>query len=107
MVRTSEDASRMAPAIRTLAAEIDRTQPPSELKTLEQSLAESIVPRRFNLFLLGTFATAALLLALVGIYGVVAYSMSQRRHEIGVRAAVGVSGGEIARMIVWQGMTAA
>jgi ABC-type antimicrobial peptide transport system permease subunit len=44
---------------------------------------------------------------LVGIYGVVAYSMSQRRHEIGVRAAVGVSGGEIARMIVWQGMTAA
>ncbi len=105
IVRTSEDASPMAPAIRALIAGADRTQPPGEMKTLEQSLAESIVPRRFNLFLLGTFAAAALLLALVGIYGVIAYSVSQRTHEIGVRAALGASGGEIVRMIVRQGMT--
>lgn len=105
IVRTSGDASRMAPVIRRVAAEIDRTQPPGEPKTLEQSMAESIAPRRFNVFLLGTFATAALLLALVGIYGVIAYSVSQRTHEIGVRAALGVPGGEIVRMVVQQGMT--
>jgi putative ABC transport system permease protein len=81
MVRTSGDAARMASAIRMLVAEIDRTQPPGELKTLEQSLAESIAPRRFNLFLLGTFAAAALLLALVGVYGVIAYSVASGRTK--------------------------
>jgi putative ABC transport system permease protein len=107
IVRTSADASGMASAMRTVAAEIDRSQPPGEVKTLEQSMAESTAPRRFNLFLLETFAMAALLLALVGIYGVIAYSVSQRTHEIGIRAALGAPSGGIVRMIVRQGMTIA
>ena len=105
MVRTLGDSSLLAPAIRRLIAEIDRTQPPGEIKTLEQALAESVAPRRFNLFFLGTFAAAALLLALVGIYGAVAYSVSQRTHEIGVRTALGAPGGETVRMVIRQGMT--
>lgn len=104
LVRTSDEAAVIAPAIRTLIADIDRTQPPRELKTLEQSLAESIAPRRFNLFLLGTFAGSALLLALIGIYGVIAYSVTQRTHDIGVRSALGAQRGEIMWLIVRQGM---
>jgi putative ABC transport system permease protein len=104
MVRTSADALPMAPYIRTVAAELDRTLTPGKLMTLEQSLAESIVPRRFHLSLLGSFAAAALLLALVGVYGVNANSVSQRTHEIGVRAALGAPSGEIVSMIIKQGM---
>jgi len=104
MVRTAGDATRLAPAIRAAVIGTDPTQPPAEMKTLETSLAESTVSRRFNLFLLGTFAAAALLLALVAIYGVVAFSVVQRTHEIGVRSALGAQRREIVSMVVWQGM---
>ncbi len=106
-VRTAGDPLAMAPAIRKLIAEIDPTQPIYDLRTLEQALADSIAPRRFNLFLLGTFAATALLMALVGIYGVVAYSVAQRTHEIGIRMALGARRGKIVRMVVRHGMETA
>ena len=104
MLRSSMEAWRIAPAIRARIAESERPRPAVEVTTLEQSLAESVAPRRFHLFLLGVFAAAALLLAQVGTYGVIAYSVSHRTHEIGVRTALGATASEIVRMVVRQGM---
>ena len=71
---------------------------------MEQALAESIAPRRFNLLLLGTFALVALVLAVLGVYGVVAYAVAERTQEIGIRLALGAERARVVRMIVSQGM---
>jgi putative ABC transport system permease protein len=104
MVRTSADASTMAPAMQKLIADMDRANPVHQVQTLEQALADSIAPRRFNLFLLGVLAGSALLLALIGIYGVMAYTATQRRQEIGVRMALGAQRSQVVGMVVRQGM---
>jgi putative ABC transport system permease protein len=106
-VRVPGDPLGIAPVARKLISNIDPTQPIYNVETLQQALSRSIAPRRFNLYLLGTFAAASLLMAMVGIYGVIAYSVAQRTREIGIRMAFGAQLGEVVRMVVRQGMTIA
>jgi putative ABC transport system permease protein len=107
LIRTTADPLALAPAIRQLMARIDKTVVPDEVMTLEQRLAETIAPRRWNLLMLGTFAASALVLALIGIYGLMTCSVAQRRQEIGVRRALGAQRVEVVRMVVRQGMSIA
>jgi putative ABC transport system permease protein len=94
-------------AVRRQVASVDKDQPPHDFATLEQLQAASHTSRRVNLLLLSTFAGLGLILASVGIYGVVSYSVSQRTHEIGVRTALGAGQGAVLKLVVVQGLRSA
>jgi putative ABC transport system permease protein len=106
LVRTHGDPCDLAPAIRTIVSDLDRSQSVDDVMTLEQALADSIRPRRFNTLLLGVLGGTALALSLVGVYAVVALSVAERVREIGVRVAIGAARGDIVRLIVRQGAIA-
>jgi putative ABC transport system permease protein len=105
--RTIGDPLAVASEARAAVAAIDRSQSVYDVQTMEQSLAKSIAPRRFNLLLLLSFAAVALFLATLGIYGVVAYAVAERTNEIGIRMALGAHRVRVVRMIVHDGMTSA
>jgi putative ABC transport system permease protein len=104
VMRIDGDPIAAAPGIRKALSAIDPTQSFYEIQTMEQALAESIAPRRFNLLLLGTFALVAMVLAVLGVYGVVAYAVAERTQEIGIRLALGAERARVVRMMVTQGM---
>jgi predicted permease len=101
---TAVEPASMATAVRNAVAAIDPEQPVSDISTMDERLAASVAPRRFNLLLLASFALLAMLLASVGIYGVVSYAAVQRTHEVGVRMALGAQRRDVLRLIVVQGM---
>jgi predicted permease len=104
VVRTNSDPLAMVAPIRSIVHELDPLVPVSDVETLEQSLSESLAARRFIMMLLSGFAALALVLASIGIYGVVAYLVTQRTRELGIRFALGANRASVIRMIVVQSL---
>jgi putative ABC transport system permease protein len=98
VIRTTKDPLSLVPAVRSQVGAIDKNAPLFEVSTLEETLAAEFAARRFNMLLLGVFAGVALLLAVMGIYGVMSYSTAQRTHEFAIRIALGAGSAEVLRL---------
>jgi putative ABC transport system permease protein len=107
IVKGSSDPTQLISSVRQQVKAIDPDQPIYNIRTMDEIRAESVAPERLNLTLLSIFAGLALVLAIVGIYGVMSYAVTQRTHEIGIRMAIGAQTWDVFRMILRQGMTMA
>ena len=107
VARTESDPAAFTGTLRDAVWAVDKDQSVSDLKTMDGVLAEMTAQQRFNTILLAVFAAVALVLAAVGIYGVMSYSVMQRMHELGVRIALGASGRDLMRLVVGQAMALA
>jgi predicted permease len=107
LVRTATDPHGMVSAVRAQIAAIDSDQPVTSIQTVDELMDGSRAQPRFLLMLLGVFSAAGLVLAIIGIYGVLAYSVAQRRQELGIRLALGAEKSDILRLVVGYGLALA
>jgi predicted permease len=104
VVRTATDPRLQVAAVKSEIWSFDEDLPIYNVKTMNQVVSDSVAPRRFQMLLLGFFAAVALILAAVGIYGVISYSFGERLHEIGVRMALGAERGDVLRLALKRGL---
>ena len=107
LVRTAADPPSLVSSVRAQIAAIDSDQPVTNVQTVDELMDGSRAQPRFFMLLLGIFSAAAVVLVVVGIYGVLAYTVAQRRQELGIRLALGAEKSDILRMVVRQGLTLA
>ena len=105
VVRSDVPPETLIPAVRQAVQSVDKDQPLSQVKTMEELLAQSVGQRRLSMLLIGVFAGVAMLLASIGIYGVMSYAVAQRAHELGIRMALGAARGNVLALVLRQGMT--
>jgi putative ABC transport system permease protein len=104
LIRTSSDSAFLPSIIATLVASVDPDQPVYDIKTMDQRLAGSLASRRFNAVWIGCFAMAAVLLAAIGVYGVMSHLVTLRTQEMGIRLALGARPGQVLQLIVREGL---
>ncbi len=107
VVRTTGEPAAIANDVKAAVAALDKNVAVSQIETMDQAVADLNAQPRFESWLLGSFAGLAILLAALGIYGVMSYSVSRRTHELGVRMALGAAQGDVVRLVVRQAMTLA
>jgi ABC-type antimicrobial peptide transport system permease subunit len=104
VVRTATDPMSLAGAVQRIVAELDKDEVVFDVMTMEQQMAEFVAPQRFWMRLFGIFGGLAVFLAVVGIYGVMSYSVTRRTHEIGVRMAMGAERRDVLKLILGHGL---